>query len=316
MKKPITTIVTIPNMIYPEDWRHLEEKSEVRYVERKDKATEEELLEILKDSDYFMVDPDAVDGLHESFYQQIKQRNLPLKAISADITGMSWATPPAAKDNGIILMNTAGYSTVSVAEFTFALILVQLKKMDSVWHDRVNKRDEKPYKNEVLAGKTVGIVGLGNIGQKVAELLEGFDVKIIAWDRREKNLSNIKQLPLETVMEQSDILTIHLKTTDETKGMFDAKILAHAKKGQYIINEADGPLVDNEILSKAISSGQIAGYACANSAIANTSLADNEKVLTFPSQAWYTNHSLTLLRKIWVDNIVSTIDGKPKNLVD
>ena len=315
MNKPLTTIVTIPDMIAPSDWKGLEEKSEVNYVET-EKVTEDELLDIIKDSDYLMVDPDAVGELNESFYKKVVERKLPLKAISADITGMSWAHTEAAKKYGIPLMNTADYSTISVAEFTVTLLLVRLKGLDLVWHDRLEGKEEKLYKNDVLAGKTVGIVGLGNIGTKVAELLNSFGVNIIAWDRKDKNLPNIKQLSLEDVMKQSDYLSIHLKTTDETKGMFNAKLLSHAKEGQFIINEADGPLVDNEALLNAINSGKISGYACANGAVADTPLSTHKDVITFPPQAWFTDHSLNLLREIWVGNVIAAIDGKYQNLVD
>ncbi|MEI6481387.1 MAG: NAD(P)-dependent oxidoreductase [Candidatus Saccharibacteria bacterium] len=316
MSKPITTIVTVADMIAPKDWWRLEAKSEVRYVEVEN-ISEEELLTHVSESDYLMIDPDAVGFvIKESFYQKVKERKLPLKAISADITGMSWASPDAAKKHGMLLMNTADYSTVSVAEFTLALILVQLKQLNTVWLDRQSGKKEEPYLNDVLLGKTVGIVGLGNIGTKLAEMLKGFGVTIVGWDRNQKNLDNVKQLTIEQVMEQSDVLSIHLKTTSETKGMFGEKLLSHAKAGQYVINEADGPLVDNQAMLDAINSGKINGYACANAAVEGSPLQGHEKVVSFPSQAWYTEHSLELLRKIWVDNVLSAIDGKPQNIVD
>lgn len=315
MSKPITTIVTIADMIAPGDWEKLGEKSEVVYVER-DKVTEDELLGIIAKSDYLMLNRDVVDELTEHFYQQIKERKLPLKAISTDITGMTWASPEIAKKHSMLLMNTPNYSTVSVAEFSLTVLLALIKKLNLVWQDRLAGKEEKPYKNDVLTGKTVGIVGLGHIGTKFAELLQGFGVKIIAWDRKEKNLPNITQLSLEEVLEQSDYLSLHLKTADETIGLFDAKMLAHVKRGQYIINEADGKLVDNDALFEAIKSGKIGGYAGSNSAVAGTKLAKHENVLTFPSQAWFTDHSLNLLRQIWVGNIIATIDGNPENVMD
>jgi phosphoglycerate dehydrogenase-like enzyme len=315
MTKPITTIATIPDMIASDDWQKLGEKSEVVYVER-DKVTEDELLEIIAKSDYLMLNRDVVDELTEYFYQRVKERKLPLKAISTDITGMSWASPEIAKEHAMLLMNTPNYSTVSVAEFSLTVLLALVKKLNLVWQDRVAGKEEKPYKNDVLTGKTVGIVGLGHIGTKFAELLQGFGVNIIAWDRKEKNVPNVTQLTLEEVLEQSDYLSLHLKTTDETIGLFDAKLLAHVKDGQYIINEADGKLVDNDALLDAIKSGKIGGYAGSNSAVADTPLAKHENVLTFPSQAWFTDHSLNLLRQIWVGNIIATIDGKPVNVMD
>ncbi len=315
MNKLITTIVTIPDMITSDDWQLLSKKSDVQYIER-DKVSEDELLDIIAKSDYLMLNRDVVDELTDNFYKQIRERRLPLKAISTDITGMSWAAPEAAKKHGILLMNTPNYSTVSVAEFSLTALLFLIKKLNLVFQDRITGKEEKPYKNDVLTGKTVGIVGLGHIGTKFAELLQGFGVKIIAWDRKEKNIPNVTQLSLEEVLRQSDYLSLHLKTADETIGLFDAKLLAHAKEGQYIINEADGKLVDNDALLEALNSGKVGGYAGSNSAVAGTPLAKHQNVIAFPSQAWFTDHSLNLLRQIWVGNIIATIDGKPENVMD
>jgi phosphoglycerate dehydrogenase-like enzyme len=315
MNKLITTIVTIPDMITSDDWQLLSKKSDVQYIER-DKVSEDELLDIIAKSDYLMLNRDVVDELTDNFYKQIRERRLPLKAISTDITGMSWAAPEAAKKHGMLLMNTPNYSTVSVAEFSLTALLFLIKKLNLVFQDRITGKEEKPYKNDVLTGKTVGIVGLGHIGTKFAELLQGFGVKIIAWDRKEKNIPNVTQLSLEEVLRQSDYLSLHLKTADETIGLFDAKLLAHAKEGQYIINEADGKLVDNDALLEALNSGKVGGYAGSNSAVAGTPLAKHQNVIAFPSQAWFTDHSLNLLRQIWVGNIIATIDGKPENVMD
>lgn len=312
MTRPVTTIVTIPGMIESDDWQVLINMSEVEYIER-DKVTEDELLTIISKTDYLMLNRDVIDELTEYFYKQIGERKLPLKVISTDITGMSWAYPDIATKYNVILMNTPNYSTVSVAEFSLSTLLVLIKKLNLVWQDRLAGIEAKPYKNDVLTGKTVGIVGLGNIGTKFAELLKGFNVNIIAWDRKDKNVPDVKQLPLGEVLEQADYVSIHLKTTEETVGIFDAEVLSHAKWGQYIINEADGKLVDNDALLEAIYSGRVGGYAGPDSAVAGTPLATHSQVVTFPSQAWYTDHSLKLLRQIWVGNIVGTIGGKTDN---
>lgn len=301
-------------MISKDDWNKLAELSAVEYVER-EKITTEELLDIIAEYDYVMLNRDVVDTLGENFYQELGKRNLPLKAISTDITGMKWANPEIAEKYEIILMNTPGYSTVSVAEFSLALLLMMAKGIYKVWQDRLNEKEEKPYKNEVLQGKTVGVIGLGNIGTKFAELLGGLDVNILAWDRKDKGLPTVKQASLEEVISKSDYLSIHLATNDDTRKLFNEALLSKAKHGQVIINEADGEIVDNDALLKGLESGQIAGYACSNDAVKGHKVSENPNVVAMPPQAWFTEHSLNLLREIWVSNVISAINGSPANRI-
>lgn len=312
MSKPKTIIVTIPNMISKDDWKNLTDFSVVEYVER-EKVTTEELLDIISGYDYLMLNRDVVDTLDAKFYQEIGKRNLPLRAISTDITGMKWANPEIAEKHEIILMNTPGYSTVSVAEFSLALLLMMVKGIYKVWQDRLDEKEEKPHKNDVLEGKTVGVVGLGNIGTKFTELLGSLDVNILAWDRKDKGLPRIKQVSLEDVVIQSDFLSIHLATNDDTRKLFNEALLSKAKHGQIIINEADGEIVDNDALLMGLESGKIGGYACSNDAVKGHKVSDNPNVVAMPPQAWFTEHSLNQLRKIWVSNVISAISGSPAN---
>lgn len=319
MTKPITTIVTIPDMIAPKDWRVLSDKSEVQYIEvsQEHPLSERELLERIKDSDYLMIDPDAVGfKLEESFYREVSQQNYPLKAISADITGMSWASPEAAKKYGIPLMNTADYSTVSVSEYIVALLLLHVKGLNDLFENRVAGKLDEAKKNEVLYQKTLGIVGLGNIGKYLANLAKGFGMNVVAWNRTPLKLEGVTQTSLEDVFSKADYVSINLATNSETKGIIDKKYLDLLKPGTILINEADGPIVNNDDLVVAMQAGKIKVYAANSKAAKNhEALQKRKEFKPVPASAWFTDHSLGELRKIWVENIVTAINGKPQNLV-
>ncbi|SRR5258706_843413 len=307
-------IVTIPGMLSKNDWVELSNIADVEYVE-KDKISTEELLNVLKDKDYLMMNLDVISGLTEEFYKEVKERNLPLKAISIDSTGATWAGPQFAKQSGIALLNTPNFSTVSVAEFSFAQLLILIKKIHLTFLDRQINHKEEVRENDILESKILGIIGLGNIGQKMAKLGQGFGMSVVAYDRKPKQIVNVDQISLEDVFKKADYISVHLKTTDETKGIVNETYLSKAKQGMILINQADGPLVNNDDLLKYIQSEKIAGYATSTHAVKGHPLEKEKNVVALPEQAWFTEDSLAKLRKTWVENILMAIEGKMQNIV-
>lgn len=307
-------IVTIPDMISPTDWKPLTNIGEVAYVE-KDKVSEKQLLEEIKDVDYLLLNYDVIKSLSENFYKQIQKQNLPLKAISADITGMSWAQPSLASKYGIKLLNTPNYSSLSVAEFAITSLQLMIKKMHLSIHDRMQGKESKEYKNSVFQGQTLGIVGLGNIGIKMAELAQGIGMKTIAWNRSKKQIKNIKLVnSLQELFSNSDHISIHLKTSPETESLITKKLLM-SLRGGVVVNQADTKLVNLDDIADAIGAGKITGYSGNFINAKNHRLANMPEFIDFPAQAWFTDHSLQGLRRIWVENILLAESNKFPNLV-
>lgn len=315
MAKPKVLIVTIPDMISPADWSKLEEIAEVTYLER-DSITEADLIDELKDYDYLMLNYDVVKELSENFYAEIKARSYPLKAISTDITGMSWAGIRYAEQNGITLMNTSRYSTIAVAEFTLALLLLHVKGLNTLFEDRLAGKPDEAKKNGTLYKKTLGIVGLGNIGSEFAHMAQGLNMNIIAWNKTPKEVPGVENVELDEVFRQSDFISLHIETNDQTIGMINAQYLDQMKEGTIFINEADGKIVHNADLVQAMKSGKVSIYAAASTATKpEEELATRPEYKPVPSQAWFTDHSLNELRKTWVQNVIGAINGKPENVV-
>jgi len=172
----------------------------------------------------------------------------------------------AATRKGIIIMNTPGGNTVSTAEHTMALILSMCRNVPQANQSlRSGKWERKKFKGTELHGKTIGIIGLGKVGREVAARSKAFGMAAIGYDpvlSAEVALKlGANLVDLDTLFKQSDIITVHVPLTDETRNLISEKSLNNCKDGVKIINCARGGIVDEEALVKALDSGKVSGAA-------------------------------------------------------
>lgn len=228
---------------------------EVRWV---DGPNRPELLEAVKEADALLVrSATTVDG-------EVIAAAPNLKIIGRAGVGLDNVDIPAATEAGVMVANAPTSNIHSACEHAISLLLSaarQIPAADATLRDAEWKRSS--FNGVEIFGKTVGIVGFGHIGQLFAQRLAAFETTVIAYDPY-ANPARAAQLDVELVdldelMSRSDFVTIHLPKTKETAGMFDAELLAKAKKGQIIINAARGGLVDEQALADAIESGHIRG---------------------------------------------------------
>ena len=189
-----------------------------------------------------------------------------LRCIAVTATGVNNIDLEAAKKRGIAVTNVAGYSTESVAQCTLSFLLALAGRL--LEHNRSAHSGEwsrspffvlsdYPYRN--VSGKTLGIVGYGTIGKRVAEMAQVFGMKIMAARIPGRKYSGMKRYPLEEVVRKGDFLTIHAPLSPLTKNLIDKGILRKMKKTAYIINMARGGIVDEKALKHALEKGWIAG---------------------------------------------------------
>ena len=228
---------------------------EVRWV---DGPNRPELLEAVKEADALLVrSATKVDA-------EVIAAAPKLKIVGRAGVGLDNVDIPAATEAGVMVANAPTSNIHSACEHAVSLLLStarQIPAADSTLRDGEWKRSS--FNGVEIFGKTVGIVGFGHIGQLFAQRLAAFETTIIAYDpyanpARAAQLG-VELVELEELMGRSDFVTIHLPKTKETAGMFDAELLAKAKKGQIIINAARGGLVDEQALADAIESGHIRG---------------------------------------------------------
>ncbi len=189
-----------------------------------------------------------------------------LKVIGRAGVGVDNVDLPAATAAGVLVMNTPGGNAVAVAEHTLGLMLCMARALpQAIVSTKSGKWEKKRFMGSELRGKTLGILGLGYIGQEVAKRARGFEMKIVASDpyANPKIAADlgVSLVSLDELFAQSDYITLHMAITKETNGMLNDAAFAKMKTGVRIVNCARGELVDGEALTRAIQSGKVAGAA-------------------------------------------------------
>lgn len=189
-----------------------------------------------------------------------------LKVIGRAGTGVDNIDVPVATKKGIVVMNAAAGNSVTTAEHTISLLMSLARKIPQAHAKlKAGKWDKKSFMGVELAGKTLGVIGLGNIGKIVASRAIGLTMKVIAYDpfitKEIASKAGIELASLDDVLMQADFVTVHTPMTEETRGIIGEAAFAKMKKGVRIVNCARGGLVDEEALYQAIKSGKVAGAA-------------------------------------------------------
>jgi glycerate dehydrogenase len=253
-----------------------------------------------------------------------------LTLICETATGYNNVDLDYCKSKGIRVTNVKGYSTPIVAQHTFAMALYLLEKLPV--YDTYVKSGEygkcpiftcfEPYFTE-LEGKTWGIIGLGNIGRKVAEIALVFGCRVIYFSASGNNNStDFKRVDFDTLLKESDILSLHCPLTDRTDKIINANALDKMKKTAILINVARGPVVDEQALYDALVNGKIAAAGldvlCKEPIAADNPLGkikDSTKLLITPHMAWGSHEARERCAREVYQNIKSFIKGEERNVV-
>ena len=184
-----------------------------------------------------------------------------LRLIAVAFTGIDHVGLKACETRGIRVMNCAGYSTQTVAELVIGLTLAAYRKLFEADASVRSGGTNAGLKGLEIAGKQVGIIGCGRIGTRCAELFQAFGADVCVFSRSEKPLlaqKGIRGVSLETLLSQSDIVSLHMPLTDETRGFLNAERIGLMKQGAVLINCARGPIVDSGALADALNEGRLA----------------------------------------------------------
>lgn len=248
-----------------------------------------------------------------------------LRYIGLMATGVNNVDLDAARERGIRVTNIPGYSTDAVAQLTMANIL-QFATSLSAYHESTARGDWMkapaftmfPYPLMELRGKTLGIFGMGAIGQRVARLGDAFGMRVIYHSRTKKDLP-YTFVSKEELFRQSDFLTLHCPLTPETAELVDEKALSLMKKTAYLINTARGGVISEEAVAKALREGRIAGFAADTLAKEPQSpdcpLIGAPNCRLTPHIAWAPRETRARLIGILLDNLRSYLRGETQNAV-
>lgn len=250
-----------------------------------------------------------------------------LKYVGVLATGVNVVDLNAAKAHGVTVTNIPGYSTPSVAQHVFALLLElsnRAAEHDRAVHDGrwVNCKDFSFTTGPLveLSGKTLGIVGMGAIGQATARVGHALGMQIAAHSRTEKELDYpVQWLGVDDLFARADVVSLHCPLTAQTEGLVNAARLATMKRSAFVINTGRGPLIDEPALAEALSKGTIAGAGLdvlsSEPPSADNPLLTAPNCIITPHIAWATVESRRRLLQIAADNVKAFFDGVPVNVV-
>ena len=184
-----------------------------------------------------------------------------LKMLSIAFTGLDHIDMEECQRRGIVVKNAAGYSTEAVAEETICMMIGLYRHV--IENDSITRscKGLSMAPGREIAGKTVGIIGLGAIGQRTAALVQAFGCKVIAWNRTLKQVPGVTMVEKETLLKEADIVALHIALNNDTKNFLTAKDFAMMKSSAIIVNAARGPVVNTADLAEALKKGIIAGAA-------------------------------------------------------
>lgn len=280
------------------------------------KLDDETLKERIKDADVIAIANTPLSG-------EVIEAATNLKYISVAFTGYNHIDLDKCKEKGIKVSNAAGYSTDSVAEITFGLIISLLRNIVPLEAVIRNGGTKAGYTQLDLKGKTLGVIGTGSIGGAVAEIGLAFGCKVIAHNRSEKPALINKGVvfkSLDEVLKESDIVTLHTPLTAETKHLINKEKLALMKPSAFIINTAVGPVIDNNALAEALHNGVIAGAGLDRVDMeppvpADYPILSAPNVVLLPHIGYATQEAMVRRAEITFNNIVQWEKGEQENIV-
>ena len=252
-----------------------------------------------------------------------------LRYIGVLATGYNVVDVECAKELGITVTNVPAYSTESVAQMVFAHLLTVTNRTE---HYARQNREGRWTANQdfcywdfphmELAGKTFGIVGLGNIGQRVAQiaLTFGMRVKVLTSKKAETLPVRIEKASLEELLATSDVLSLHCPLTEKTHHLINRETLAMMKTTAILINTGRGPLVDDQAVADALADKRLAAF-CADVLTEEPPKKDNPLLMEpnafiTPHIAWATQEARSRLLQVAIDNVRAFLQGQPINLVE
>jgi D-3-phosphoglycerate dehydrogenase len=278
--------------------------------------TSDELKERIKSADIVIV---GWSDLTKNIINSAKK----LKMVSIWATTCHYADLEAAKERGIVVTHVPSYATEAVAEYVFALLLAAIRRLPSAdKHVRKGDFDWRPFGGVELYGKTLGIIGTGAIGCRVAEIAKVFKMQILGYDKypnlKKAEETGMKYVDLYTLLKESDFITLHVTLTSETERLIGEKEIEALKKGAVIINTSQGKVIEEKALVDALKSGKIsfAGLDVFEEEppAKDSPLFKLDNVILSPHIGFNTVEAAKRCTDICIDNVMKFLEGHPKNV--
>lgn len=286
----------------------------VAYADRA--ADEQQLIARIADADVIIVANQPLSG-------EVIAACSNLKLLSVAFTGVDHIALAACRAKNITVCNAAGYSTNAVAELTFGLAISVIRNIvpcDARCRSCGTKDGLVGFE---LYGKTFGVVGTGAIGSRVAQIARAFGCHVIASSRTEKpelQAAGVEYVPLETLLQTADFISLHVPLTEATKNLIDDKAVALMKPGAVLLNTSRGPVIDSEAVAAALNDGRLGGagidvFENEPPIAAEHPLCGAKNAVLTPHVAFASREALEKRAEIVFANISCWLEGKPQNVI-
>lgn len=245
-----------------------------------------------------------------------------LKMLAVAFTGIDHVGVKACREKGVMICNCAGYSNVCVAEQVIGMTISLMRFFTACDKGVRNGGTSAGLTGTEISGKTVGIIGCGQIGFMTAKLFQAFGAHVLAYARHEREEvknAGIEYVDLDTLLTESDVISLHTPNNAETKAMINAEKIAKMKNTALFINCARGPIVDNKALAEALNEGRIAGaaidvYDMEPPIPEDYPLLHARNTILTPHVAFLTKEAMVRRAKIEFENVMAYVNGKPENV--
>ncbi len=285
-----------------------------------DATAPERVVERAKDAEILLVNKVKLT-------REVLEQLPALRYVGVLATGYDNVDCAAAREKGVVVTNVPGYSTDSVAQLVFALLLELCHQTghhsDTVKAGRWTNQPYYCYWDSPLielAGKTMGIFGLGKIGRRTAQIAQAFGMKVIACSRTKKDVPGVTWVGFDELLRESDVLSLSSPLTDQTRGLINKDALSKMKKTAFLINTSRGGLLVEQDVREALDAGVIAGAAVdvlsTEPPKADNPLIGAKNIVITPHIAWATTEARTRLLEIVRGNIAAWQAGNTQNRVN
>lgn len=266
------------------------------------------LIERSKDQDIVMI-------ANNPYPREVIESTNRLKMIAVAFAGIDHVDLQAAKEKNIEVLNCPNYSNVAVSELVIGLSLSLLRKIKDADSATRSCHNNSLLIGEELSNKTIGIIGLGKIGSQTAKLFKAFGCNVLGYQRKPFELDGVKQVSLDELLTQSDIVSLHIPYNKETYHFIDEESINKMKKEAILINCARGPIVDNIALAKALNEERIKGagidvYDYEPPLKDDYPLLNCKNIILTPHMAYYTKEAMIKRANIEFENVIKYLKTK------
>lgn len=303
-------------------WEGLEALGELTVYDRTSLTDDAEIISRIGDAKVVFTNKTPIDARVIDSCQQMQY-------IGVLATGYNIVDVGAAKERGVTVTNIPTYGTASVSQFAIALLLEICHHIGH--HDgavRAGRWENNPdwcfwdYPLIELAGKTIGIIGFGRIGQSTGKTAKALGMKVVAYDEypNDSGRTIADYVPLDSLFTKSDVIALHCPLFPSTEGIINKDSIAKMKDGVIIINNSRGPLIAEQDLADALNSGKV--YAAGLDVMSSEPIRGDNPLLKAknciitPHISWAPKESRQRLMNIAAENLIAFIDGKPVNVVN